>query len=291
MKILLIGYGSVGKRHIKNLKKLPDIELALFRSSKNNPNKENIPEYHNLEKGLEWAEAVLITSPTSTHVKIALEVAKAGKHMFIEKPLSHNTKNLDKLLDMIKQKDLVVMVGYNMRFIPELIKTKQLIGSGKMGKVLSARIEVGSYLPDWHPEQDYRKSPNGSKQLGGGVILNLSHEIDYALWLFGNAKEITCLTDKVSDLEIDTEDVAEILMKTDKGIIVNIHLDYLQRPSSRTLEITGSKETIKLDLSGNIDQSYIDEITHFLDCVKTHKKTIVNELDGKKVMDVITKCQ
>lgn len=309
MKILIIGYGSIGKRHLKNMLSLgkKDTELMLCRSSKKEANAGN-NVFFDLDEALaQKPDVVFITNPTSLHITAALKAAEKGCHLFIEKPLSNNADGVDKLLKIVEEKNLIVMVGYNMRFHQSIVLMKNLLDKKTIGKVLAARIEVGSYLPDWHPGEDYRKSYSASKALGGGVILDLSHELDYARWLLGEVREVMCFSGKLSSLDIETEDTAEIILRMESGALVEIHLDYLQRSPIRTCEIIGELGTIKWnsdekdvklfsikknkwesfkEKEDDRNSMYVDEVRHFIDCVENGKKPLVSALEGKKVLDI-----
>jgi predicted dehydrogenase len=188
------------------------------------------------------------------------------------------------------------LVGCNTRFIPSFKLVKELIGRGAIGKVLSVKISCGFYLPYWHPGEDYRKSYSARRELGGGVIFDDIHEIDSLYWLFGKPKELFCFSGRVSDLKIDTEDLAEIFMRFKSGIIAQVHLDYLQRTYRRNYEFIGDKGLILWDyISENVElfsaqtdqkkvfqeninisreKMFIDEMEHFVNCIKGKEKSI-----------------
>ena len=166
----------------------------------------------------------------------------------------------------------------------------------------------GSYLPDWHPNEDYEKGYASRKELGGGVILTCIHEIDYLYWLFGDVKEVYSMSGKFSDLKINSEDLSAIILKFKNNIIAEIHLDYFQRPSSRTCKIIGTKGTIFCDFSSNsvkyydikkkkwfnmirlakydFNSMYVEQTKHFLDCIKNRKKTINDVHQGLKILKI-----
>lgn len=294
LKALVVGYGSIGRRHAENFRTLGVRDIFFLRHAK----KGRVPKNHfiDLKQALiQKPDIAVIANPTSLHLPVAMRLAKAGIHLFIEKPLSNSTRGVSGLMRIVKNKKLVTMIGYNFRFHPQLIQIKKLTESGAIGKVLSARVEVGQYLPDWHPGEDYRAGYAAKKSLGGGVILTLIHEIDYLSWILGKPRRVFCLADKVSNLEIDVEDVAEILIQYDNGALGEAHLDYLQRVPRRNLEIIGEKGTILWDyFAGEIkvyrnkkwsthklfknwkrNQMFVDEMAHFLDCVVKKKETMI----------------
>ncbi len=290
MKFLVIGGGSIGKRHIKNLETIEAGEIFACDTSpercRNIEQEFGVKTFTELETALEQKpNAALICVPTSLHLTAALAAAEKGCHLFIEKPLSHDLDGVDKLVETVKQKKLVSLVGCNMRFHPGVALMKKLLDKKSIGKVICARVQAGQYLPDWHPLEDYRKGYSASKALGGGIILDGIHEIDYIAWLMGNACRVGCFAGKISSLEIDTEDTAEILLGFESGAIVEVHLDYIQRAYARTCQIIGEEGTISWDMSEkqvklytadskiwqvfpqaadyDINQMYIDEMKHF----------------------------
>jgi predicted dehydrogenase len=308
LKFLVVGYGSIGRRHVRNLESLK-VGIILFRTKKEKNVEKRYKVYYDFDEALgENPDAVLITNPTALHIPTALVVAKSGHHLFIEKPISHDLKGVDKLIQIATKKNLIVLIGHNLRFHPSIRLMKELITKKYIGNVISIRAQAGQYLPDWRPKQDYRKSYSADKSLGGGVILDLVHELDYARWFLGDAKEVFSFYDKLSRLKISTEDVAEILIRFKNNAIGEVHLDYIQRPGSRSCQIIGEKGTIfwdsnkkqvelfssKLrrwlifpeDKNFNINQTYIEEMKHFLRCIQHKDKPLVTVADGKKVLEI-----
>jgi predicted dehydrogenase len=193
-------------------------------------------------------DIAFITNPTSLHIETAITCAKAGCHLFIEKPLSDSLAGVDELLTLVERNNLITYIGCQLRFHPVLQHIASLLQQNTIGELYSYRGYSGSYLPHWRPEQDYRNSYSADPNMGGGVVLDLIHEIDYAYWLFGDTVDIRSWIGQVSDLEIDTEYVAEIILETETGVVGQIHLDYYRPTARRTIEITGSSGTIRGDL-------------------------------------------
>lgn len=306
-KVLIVSLGSIGQRHARNLSSLYDnLELIAFRSKKNKRETGlNIKEYYDLKEALkEKPLAAIISNPTSLHISTALELAEAGVNLFIEKPISNNLDGIEPLQRVIKEKNLTVMVGYCLRFHPLLKKIHAMVTKGALGKILFARVQAGQYLPDWHPEMDHKNSYSAKNSLGGGVILDLSHELDYTQWLFGDVKEVTASIGKISDLEIETEDYAEILLTFNEQVRAEVHLDYLQRFPTRTGLIVGEKAAISFDINNSrmelyskrrrveisqpydIDQMYKDEIKHFMTCVRKKTTPLISLEEGLKSLKI-----
>ena len=311
MKILVVGYGSIGKRHIKNLKNYKNIEIILL--TKRMPDKFLKKEKHKIVNSIDDAikekpDAAFITNETNQHIDISLKLAKNGIHLFIEKPLSDSLKKINQLEKIIKEEKIISQVGCNLRFHPCIKKIKDLIIKNQIGKNFSVHVENGSYLPDWHPYENYKKSYASNQKQGGGVILTNIHEIDYLYWFFGKVKEVTAISERISKLNIKAEDFSSIILKFNKNIMAQIHLDYFQRPAFRGCKIIGEKGTIVWNFEKNnvmvydikkekwiihlklknYDNNimYINEIEHFLDCIKQKKNTINNIQEGIKVLKI-----
>lgn len=313
MKFVVIGCGSIGQRHIRNLQFLRAGEIIAFdivsHKLEEVQRKYGVTVVSELDQV--WAQnpdVALITTPTSLHIPLALEAAEHGCHLFVEKPLSHTMDGVDELLRVVEERSLITLVGCNMRFHPGIMRMNELIDKGAVGKVIAARVEVGQYLPDWHPWEDYRQMYSARHDLGGGVILDAIHEIDYIRWMLGDVTEVACFADKLSHLEIDTEDVAAILIRFASGAIGEIHLDYVQRAYSRSCHIIGEEGTIRWDWSEGLvrwysatrkrweffenpqgwtpNQMYIDEMAHFLSCLRYEAKPLLDVKQAQQVLRI-----
>jgi predicted dehydrogenase len=245
-RILIAGLGSIGRRHLGNLRQLGSDDLLLYRT-KPEPLKEapELPVFTDLGQALAARpDVVIVSTPTAHHLEVALPAARAGCHLFIEKPLSHSWDGVEELLSVIREQRLLALVGFDLRFDPGLCKVNTLLEEGCIGRVVAIQSQVGQYLPDWHPWEDYRQSSSASAAKGGGVILDLIHELDYVTWLMGPISCLSCFADRISDLDITTEDTAALLLRFDDGAIGTVHLDYIQRDPSRTCRIIGVEGTI-----------------------------------------------
>jgi predicted dehydrogenase len=253
-------------------------------------------------------DACVVAAPTALHMQVAGEAAAQGCHLFIEKPLSHSTVGVKALLARVKQNNLVTLVGCNMRFHPGLASVKRLIDAQAVGRVIAARVDAGQYLPDWHPREDYRHSYSARSELGGGVILDAIHEIDYVRWLVGEVAGAFCLAGKLSRLEIDTEDTAAIVLRFENGALGEVHLDYVQRAYHRTCQIIGEEGTLHWDYtSGQVrwysaqsqawqvfadppgwepNQMYVDEMKHFLRCLDGVEQPALDVFEAAQVLRV-----
>ncbi|MEZ0232433.1 MAG: Gfo/Idh/MocA family protein [Methylophilaceae bacterium] len=315
-KYLIVSLGSIGRRHLKNLRTLkPDAIIAIWRRH-SKFNVQDIPEGANFQFGslgevLEYMpDVAIIAGPSSQHLETALSLAKADIHLLIEKPIANRIDGLDELIGICNQRQLVLMIGYNLRFYPSLKEVKRMVDDLVIGRVLSVRAEVGQYLPDWRSAEDYRAGVTAQQILGGGVLLELSHELDYIYWIFGMPDMVTARGGHLSDLDIDVEDTVELMLeyKSQKRII-NIHLDMVERAPLRKCRLIGEKGTIVWDaMADRIEyfsseskqwqvfeqfrlddrnQMYLDELTHFFDCIDYAREPLITGKQGRDVMLIV----
>ena len=261
MKYLIAGLGSIGRRHFRNLVSLGEKDIVLLRSHRATLPDDELTGYP-VETDLREAlkkhkpDAVIVANPTSLHLEAALPAAEAGCHILLEKPISYSTERLDQLEKVVKKSGSKVLVAFQFRFHPSLIKAKQLISDGEIGRVISAHVHFGEYLPAWHPWEDYRKGYAARADMGGGVVLTQCHALDYLPWLVGKVKSVWGFTAKLSDLEVDVEDTAKIGLRFESGALGSLHLDFNQQPPSHRFEVIGTKGTLKWDLSNGATRIY-----------------------------------
>jgi predicted dehydrogenase len=251
MRFLIAGFGSIGRRHLRNLRALGEEDILLYRTHHSTLPEDEIaglPVETDLEAALaRHPQAVIIANPTAAHLDVAIPAAKAGCPLLIEKPVSHSLNRIDELEAALQSSGAQALVGFQFRFHPGLQKAKQLLQDGAIGRSISARAHWGEYLPDWHPWEDYRQSYSARADLGGGVVLTLSHPIDYLRWLMGEVDSVFAQTARLGELEIGVEDTAEISFHFAGGGLASLHLDYLQKPPSHHLEIVGTHGTLRWD--------------------------------------------
>jgi predicted dehydrogenase len=271
-KFLICGLGSIGQRHVRMIQAVTQgqAEIAAYRSRKldivisdrleatlgNKPEDHyGLKTFDSMDAALAWKpDAVFVTNPISMHVATATAAAAAGAHVFIEKPLDSTDAGVPRLMQLVQEKRLACMVGYQQRYHPGYIRIKQLLESGALGQLTSADLHFGEWLPGMHPYEDYRESHAARADQGGGVILCLSHEIDMAYWLFGIPRTVHALGGHLSDLEMDVEDTADISLTCRQGgreFPVHIHLDFLQKPPRRYIHIVGSKGSLVFNYRTN----------------------------------------
>lgn len=249
---IIIGFGSIGFRHAKNLIKLGLSNIDIFRTFKNKT-KFKISKKINIIKNLPSAldnkkyDLMILSNPTSEHVKYALKGAKKKINLYIEKPLSNNLNNTSLLKKLEKLNKIKIIIGCQLRYHPGLIFIKKFLKSKKLGKIYSVFCDVGEHLPFWHPYENYKKSYASKKKLGGGVVLTLIHEIDYLYWLFGKFKSVYANGGSLTKLNIDVEDTVVGNIHTLSNIPISLRMDYWRNPPTRQLNIVGEKGQIFWD--------------------------------------------
>jgi len=252
MKFLIAGLGSIGRRHFRNLIALGEKDIVLLRTRKATLSDDELAGYP-VETDLGEAlkthkpEAVIVANPTSMHLDVAIAAAEAGCHILLEKPVSHSLERLDILQKNSEKSGGKILVGFQFRYHPTLNKAHELIQSDALGKILTVHAYWGEYLPQWHPWEDYRQSYAARAELGGGVIVTLTHPLDYLRYLTGEVESLWSFNGHVSPLEVDVEDVAEIGLKFTIGALGGVHVNYFQRPPVHRLEIVGTGGTLHWD--------------------------------------------
>ncbi len=309
-KILIVGLGSIGRRHVRNLRALlPDAELAALRRQ---PDAEPVPgvdhQYHELSGAIAFRpDAAIIASPATEHLSTARSLVENAIPVLVEKPFAERLEGLPELIEGAASRHVPLFVAYNLRFHPLLSRVRSMLARGGIGRVLSVRAEVGQYLPDWRPGQAYQQSVSARRALGGGALLELSHELDYIYWLFGRPARVFASGGRLGDLDIDVEDMVSLVLRYDgTAPVVNISLDFLQRAVTRQFKIVGTEGTILGDMiSGQLDvylaaaggwarefvkpadpnQLYLDEVTEFLSCSAGSRPAAL--ADGRQGVDIM----
>jgi predicted dehydrogenase len=253
-RILITSLGSIGKRHLRNARALaPDARIAVLRrpSARSEPKPAEADEVcYDLPAAVAFRPDVsILASPAPSHPSEALALLRAGSHLFIEKPLAATAAALAEFRAAAPVTDRFIMVGYVLRFLPVLHAIRAALAEGRIGRVCTAHVQVGQYLPDWRPGSDYRAGVSAQAALGGGALLELSHEIDYALWLFGKPLSLQCSLAHASGLDLDVEDSAHLILEyanPDKRVLVQ--LDFLQRTPYMAVRAVGTEGTLIADL-------------------------------------------
>ncbi|QAA94710.1 Gfo/Idh/MocA family protein [Pollutimonas thiosulfatoxidans] len=256
-RFLVVGSGSIARRHIDNLRLFfPGSSVGCVSASGR--------QLSGADVGVETvryvsvAEAVksrpsfaIVASPAPLHGLHAAELLRNDIPVLIEKPLSSSVETLKDQLNVLYENEHRVDIAYNLRNLLAAQKVKTIIESQQLGRIYSVLAEVGQYLPDWRPKSDYRKNVSARKELGGGVLLELSHELDYISWLFGEVERVYCVASTSGALEIDVEDNVDAILNLKSGLIVNLHMDFLQRSPERRCKIIGQNGTVIWDVLHN----------------------------------------
>lgn len=307
MKILIIGFGSIGKRHYKNLRALGLDDVYVYDVDERKTSDKDLKTIRDLRvETLTKFDVAFVCNPNNLHIVTALKCAEAGCHLFIEKPLSHNLRGVQRLERLCQKKKLINMVACNMRFNPCLQFIKNYVGKNKLGNIYGIHHEFGYYLPYWRAKQNYKKNYAAKKKTGGGIILDDIHEFDLLFWLnnFAYVKKQSFIFGKTSNLDIETEDSCVASFMFANNVLGSVRCDYLQRRYSRNCKIVGEKGNLEWDFNenvvwlrtnkenkklfvvnnGNTNDMYVDEIRYFLNCVKQKKNTFNDIKTSLKVL-------
>jgi predicted dehydrogenase len=313
--------GGIGQRHLRNLRTLigEDLEVHAHRVRGHDvvltdglevgghdlDAAYGIIRHTSLEQALaQRPDAAFVCNPTSMHVASAGACVQAGTPVFMEKPVSGDLVDVGALLLAAETNRVPVYVGFQLRFHPGVRRVKELLGVGDLGRVISVHAEIGEYLPNWHRYEDYRTGYAARADLGGGVVATQTHEIDLLYWFFGLPKSVLTVGGKLSDLEVDVEDVASTVMRYEgpQGRFpVLLHQDYVQRQPTRRIKLIGTQRTVSLDLAasrltvvgteGTIveedefggfvrNDMFRSQMEHFLRCVRHEEAPLVDLNDG-----------
>jgi len=311
--IVVVGCGSIGQRHIRNLAEVGVDEIIGVDHDEQmlNEAKKSGADltYSDLAPAIQQnnIDAGFVCVPNHLHIQIASQLADKGIDLFIEKPLSHTMDGVTDLISKTKENDLISLVGCNLRFHPGIQTIKELLDKDAIGKTVSVKIEAGSYLPGWHPDDDYENMYSARENEGGGAILDFIHEIDYARWLFGDVSSVSAMAGTYSDLELETEDLGAMLLEFENDLIGELHVDYVQRSYSRSCKVIGTNGTLYWEWQqGSVEEfdpeaeqwvshrlpewtmndMYIDETRHFLQSIENRDETISGLESGKSALEI-----
>lgn len=312
-RALVVGAGSAGRRHLANLRRLfPDAQLSCWRVSDAPVDAQLAAAVDTVVRDASGAQqfqpdVVVVAGPASTHVDTALPFATAGIPLLVEKPIATRLEDADRLLRACDGARAPLLVGYMWRFYPLLQRMRAALEADRIGRPIGIRAEVGQYLPDWRPSTDWRRSVSSQASLGGGAILEISHEIDYVRWLMGEVQSVAAMGGSICGLELDVEDYAEILFSFTSGAIGSVHLDFVQRPPVRRCRIVGTAGTLELDLLAHVlrvvdpdgtssellslpdferNTLFLDELRHFAACAAGRETPQVTGAEGRRVLEL-----
>ena len=315
MRFVILGAGSIGQRHLRNVVALGHDVAGVF-----DPSPARLQEARKIapsgclvtdsqDAALSApADAVIVCSPTSEHLSQARAAVARGRHVLVEKPVSHALEGTAELAREAAAARRTVLVACNLRFLPSLARVKRFLDEGRIGRPQAARANYGYYLPYWRPDTDYRLGYGAREATGGGIILDSFHELDYLRWLLGEPREVFCYAGKVSTLEIDTEDNADILLRFDYGAVASVHLDYLQRTYRRSCEVIGEDGVIVWDyisqmvtvygkedrhaevfpesINAELNDMFVAELRHFVGCAESGAPPALDIAGGARVLRI-----
>ena len=311
LRLAIVGCGSIGSRHARNLRLLGAPDVALCDLDR--------------ERAVQLAagigadvatddlnallldyrpQAVLVCTPPASHLDVVTRAAEAGAHVFCEKPLAPDLAGVDDCLALLEGRGRFLMMGMCYRFHAGLRRLQQRIAGGTVGRLLAAQLWSGQYLPDWHPWADYRTEYSAQRALGGGVLLDSIHSFDTLRWTLGEPVEVMGMLGKVSDLEIDTEDVAAAILRLESGALVEVHVDYLQRHRQSRCEVIGSDGTLLWEagspvlrwrrageeawseerIDADVNDMYLAELAELIDCVTTGRRPALDGAEGRATL-------
>ena len=311
--IAIIGLGSIGQRHLHLVKELrPKLNIIAVRSGmgkKVEDEKLLNAVVYSLDEAIDYGiEAAIIATPAAYHVKQAIEMMEKGIHVLIEKPLSHSLNNINELLQLNEDSNLVGLIGYCLRYNSGAIKFNNMLKNSKTGRILHVRVDCGSYLPDWRKRQDYSQSVSAKSDLGGGVLLELSHELDYIRLIFGEMKSVyaNIQNSGTLDIDINVEDSADMIFESEQGYFVSVHLDFNSKTTRRKCIARCSNGDLIWDVAANKviwlpaggleevemykndhDYIYREQLKHFFDCIEKDEQPLVSLEDGLAVQNMI----
>ncbi|WP_373265343.1 Gfo/Idh/MocA family protein [Hungatella hathewayi] len=322
MKVLFIGLGSIGQRHLRNLRQLygETMEVSAYRvkglsrtfndrldilEGISVEEKYNITPYGSLQEALSiQPDIVFITNITSRHMECAIEAAKAGCHIFLEKPVSDSMKGIDILRAEAEKNRVKIFIGYQYRYHICLLKLKEYLAQGFLGKIISVEAEMGERIDGMHAYEDYKDTYMARKDMGGGVILNQQvHELDYLQWLFGRPESVYAMSGCNSSFCLDVEDYCRALYSisvSGKRIPVSVHADFVQSPPVRRCKVVGDLARIEADLLNHVlyiyrnrerteiirfpefkrNQMFLDELKDFIEGIRLDKEPSISLEEG-----------
>ena len=315
-RVLIVGLGSIGKRHLRLARELlPNADIRVLRHQLSTSFPDGADgSFSSIEQAITFAPHIaVIANPATYHIDTAQVFANAGVHLLVEKPLSASLDGVEHLIETCREQGLVLMTGYNLRFLPSLQKFRSLLLDSAIGQVLSVRCEIGQYLPSWRPGTDYRQAVSAQHKLGGGALLELSHELDYLRWIFGEVDSVKATLSRQSNLDIDVEDTAHLILgfepaKDGNQLIGTVNIDFIRQDTTRQCTAIGEKGSLRWNgLTGVVDvyeeeakewrelfskhhqrdDSYLAEWQHLLSCINEQQIPFISGEDGLLVLHII----
>jgi len=250
----VIGAGSIGQRHIRNLRDLGIKEIVALRTRQGHT--QGLPGELGVEEVASWDEVegfrpdvAIVTNPTRLHLETVQRLLPVARGIFIEKPLSDSLERVPELLELVSENRVVTFMGYNLQFHPIAVEVARAIGAGEYGEPISIQATVGHWLPDWHPYEDYTRSYAARKDLGGGSALTLIHEVHLVMSWAGPAERVAAVFPKSDLLPLDVDVRADLMIEHTAGCVSQVHLDFIQKPYHREGIISCERGHIRYDVA------------------------------------------
>lgn len=250
-RVLIHGFGSIGQRHLRVVSEMdPNLEVAVLSEHGSHARAANAPErlFERLEQAQAFMpDAVVVANAAVAHVAAVSEWLRAGAHVLVEKPLAPSTEHLAWLLELARSSGRVLQVGYNLRQAPGLRLMREWCEQGRLGGILSARLEVGQNLAGWRSGIDLRTSVSAQRAMGGGVLLELSHEIDYLQWLLGPVDWVSAQLFRLGSWDIDVEDTAFLTlgMTSPEHGVASLQMDFVRHDTTRQCTLVGELGSLR----------------------------------------------
>lgn len=258
-QFLIVGLGSIGRRHLGNLAaRWPDAGFTILRhSGAPDPLAEKLGARIVTDRAQAIAgsyDLAVISSPSSNHIDTLPGLIARGTNLLVEKPIVTSAADCDAVLAALKDAPPAIRVsGFNFRHLPVLQEMRRIIRSGQLGRIVRAAFVAGQWLPDWRPGTDYLAGYSADATRGGGVELDLVHELDVARWFFGELDLQFALGGRLSDLGLRANDVSTMVLSAQGGPLVQIALDYVSRKRLRHYEVVGDRGGLCWDIGGTLD--------------------------------------
>src|SRR5262245_51340604 len=312
-EILIAGLGSVGRRHLTNLRALGWSDIRLYRTGHS-----ALPDIDIDSVGVDYdltaalarrPLAVIVANPSACHLPVALAAARAGAHLLIEKPLSHDLSGIAELEHTVDARGLTALVGFQFRFNPGLKQVRAWIASGAIGEVVSVQAHWGEYLPGMHPWEDYRAGYAARPDLGGGVLLTLCHPFDYLRWLVGDLEHVSAIESRQDALGLAVETCIDATLRFASGASGHLHLNFVERPTTHRVAIIGTEGTVMWNQTDHAARFYrvaskcwetvaapdgferndmfLDEMRHFLACLRGEERPVCTIGDGRAALEAV----
>ena len=311
MRIAVIGLGSIGRRHLGNFRTAGVDDLVAYDAAPaaREAAQKDFPFARvatSLEAALDGAQGVAICTPPDSHLAIGQQAAARGAHLMVEKPFADHAAGVEPLLRLCDEKKLAVLTAYNWRYWPPMLLVEQMLREGRIGALRAARTEYAYHLSTRYPGKDYRQFYMADAKQGGGCLLDESHAIDYMRWLCGPIVEVSAVVEHISSLEITTDDLADLTVRFASGALGSIHMNLFAWNVHSHFELMGERGVIQwrrmdndvrvcdtkgtwetFPSTGQLNDMYVEEVRHFLACMRGEARPACDGWDGLETMKVI----